>query len=116
MPALEPQERLEPVEPRAPRAFPPIADAFAAILSAEQNALGVKPEWPSPSSPPQAVAAAAAAPAELVITDDLIDRVARRVLEQMSDKVVRETVADIASQTAERLVREEIERIKSAIK
>jgi len=103
-----------------PRVLPSIPDAFAAILSAEQNALGVRPEWPSPAAQPQSTAAAvpvpAAPPAELVITDDLIDRVTRRVLEQMSDRVVRETVADIASQTAERLVKEEIERIKGAIK
>jgi hypothetical protein len=32
----------------------------------------------------------------------------------MSDRVVRETVADIASDTAERLVKEEIERIRKA--
>jgi CheY-like chemotaxis protein len=115
---LEPLERLEPHEPRGPKVLPSIADAFSAILAAEQNALGVKPEWPSSASQSQAApaAAASAAPAELVITDDLIDRVARRVLEQMSDRIVRETVADLASQTAERLVREEIERIKSAIK
>jgi hypothetical protein len=53
---------------------------------------------------------------ELVITDDLIDRVARRVIEQLSDRVVRETVASIVSDAAERLVREEIQRIKASIK
>jgi hypothetical protein len=37
------------------------------------------------------------------------------VLEQMSDKTVREMVAGIVAQVAERLVREEIERIKSTI-
>ena len=36
------------------------------------------------------------------------------MLEQMSDRTVRETVAGIVSQVAERLVREEIERIKSS--
>jgi len=41
------------------------------------------------------------------------------VLEQMSahsDRVVRETVADLVSTIAERLVREEIDRIKASIK
>jgi CheY-like chemotaxis protein len=121
-PAASPESRAASPESRAassePRELPSIADAFSAILAAEQNALGVKPEWPAPASSSRQpeTAASSAAPAELVITDDLIDRVAKRVLEQLSDRVIRETVADIASQTAERLVREEIERIKSAIK
>jgi hypothetical protein len=36
-----------------------------------------------------------------------------RVLLRMSDRVVRETVSEIVSKTAERLVQEEIEKIKS---
>ena len=40
----------------------------------------------------------------------------RRVLDRLSDRVVRETVADLVSSIAERLVREEIERIKASIK
>jgi hypothetical protein len=87
-----------------------IADAFAAILSAEQNSLGVRVEWPALQPP------APIAPPEPIITDEVIDRVARRVIEQLSDRVVRETVASIASDTAERLVREEIERIKASIR
>ena len=94
--------------------MPSIADAFSVILAAEQNALGVRPEWPAPPSQPQTVATQA--PAEIAITDELVERVARRVLEQMSDRVVRETVAQIASDVAERLVREEIERIKASVK
>jgi hypothetical protein len=108
-------EPPEPREPREPRVLPSIADAFATILAAEQNALGVRPEWPVPSQS-AGVPAASVAPAEVVITDDLVDRVARRVLEQLSDRVVRETVASLASDVAERLVKEEIERIKATIK
>jgi len=114
---IEPREPVAPrgpVAPREPRALPSIADAFSAILAAEQNALGVRPEWPTHSH--QAQAAAPPPPAEIVITDELIERVARRVLEQMSDRVVRETVTQIASDVAERLVREEIDRIKAAVK
>ena len=122
---LEPSEPLElfaPLEPvipsrvvdvpSAPRALPSLTDAFAAILSAEKEPNGARPEWPisKPVEPPPP-----AAPPELAITDDVIDRVAKRVIEQLSDRVVRETVAQIASDVAERLVREEIERIKAAI-
>jgi len=116
---LEPPAPLEPLEPlersAVSRVLPSIADAFGAILAAEQNALGVRPEWPAPS-PQASPAAGAGAPVEVVITDELVDRVARRALEQLSDRVVRETVASIASDVAERLVREEIDRIKASIK
>jgi CheY-like chemotaxis protein len=84
--------------------FPRLGDAFAALLAAEQTApaAGAAPAWP------------AAAPAS-VAAGDLVDEVTRRVLERMSDRVVRETVADLVSEVAERLVREEIERIKQRI-
>lgn len=112
-PVLEPLvvERPEPLQFHEPRTLPSLADAFGVILAAEQNALGVRPEWPAPSRD-----VSAPPPAEVVITDELVDRVARRVLDQMSDRVVRETVAAIASEAAERLVRDEIERIKASIK
>jgi CheY-like chemotaxis protein len=59
-----------------------------------------------------AKAEAAARPVAPVITDEVIEEVVSRVLQRLSDKVVRETVAEIVSQTAERLVSEEIQRIK----
>jgi len=118
--AAEPRESLEPHKPvesaspviaiaSVPRGLPSVAEAFATILDAEQSGAGARPEWPAlqPPAPP--------APIEPVITDDVIERVARRVIEQLSDRIVRETVASIASEMAERLVREEIERIKAAI-
>jgi CheY-like chemotaxis protein len=90
-----------------PPPLPALADAFAALLAAEQ---GETPSaagslWPTASAPP--------APS---IDDEVIEDVVRRVLERLSDTVVRDAVADIASQVAERLVREEIARIKAAIK
>ena len=82
-----------------------MADAFGALLAAEQQAPVPMsaPHWPA--SPPEAI-----------ISDDLVDKVARRVLDQLSDRVVRETVTGLVSTIAERLVREEIERLKSGIK
>ncbi len=114
--ASQPDDSASPAAvvalPPAARSLPPLADAFAAILSAEQNALGVRPTWPLPipveAAPPPP-------PPEPVITDDVVERIAQRVIAQLSDRVVRETVAQIASELAERLVREEIDRIKASI-
>ena len=103
-----PERRSEPAAPPAPPhsaeakpTLPALAEAFAALLAAEQNT--------SPSS-------GTAWPPTPAITDELVERVAQRVLEELSDRVVRETVADLVSTIAERLVREEINRIKGAIK
>jgi hypothetical protein len=89
-----------------PPVLPPIADAFAALLAAEQSQprSSAAPAWPIVAPPPPA------------ISEDVIAEVVRRVLEQLSDKVMREAVAEKVSAVAERLVREEIERIKAAIK
>ena len=113
----------EPVAPHAPLApaapalelplpnpppLPALADAFAALLAAEHadpdtpSAVGI---WP------------AAAPQAAVVTEDLIEDVTRRVLERLSDTVVfREAVAETTSKIADRLVRDEIARIKASIK
>jgi CheY-like chemotaxis protein len=77
-----------------------------------------KPAAPKPTNPfatlsaAKAEAAARPAPAP-VITDEVIEEIVSRVLQRMTDRVVRETVADVVSQTAERLVQEEIERIRT---
>ena len=99
--------------PRAPDAFearpapearhavasstPGLADTFATLLAVEQGELP----------------ASALLPPQRTGDDELVDRIARRVVEQLGDRAVRDLAADIVSRTAERLVREEIERIKT---
>ena len=90
-----------------PPPLPALADAFAALLAAEQG------EAPSPAA---GTWPAASPPASAFVSDELIEDVTRRVLDRLSDTVVREAVADIASKVAERLIREEIARIKASIK
>ena len=93
----------EEAAPRPP--LPALADAFAALLAAEQFAPdAAAPAWPSP---PAATAA---------ISEELIEQVTRRVLERLTDRVVRDTASQVVPAVAERFVREEIERIKAAIK
>jgi CheY-like chemotaxis protein len=88
-PALPP---VVPVhsEPVAAASMPPLSDAFAALLAAEQRR-------------PIAPTALASVP------EDTMDDIVRRVIDRMSGDTVRRTVVEVA----ERLVREEIERIKA---
>ena len=75
-----------------PSTPPTLAAAFVALLAAEQGKAG----------PPLPVPVAA-------IDEQTIDRIAQRVVERMGDREIRSTVHDVA----ERLVAEEIARIKA---
>jgi hypothetical protein len=77
-----------------------IADAFSALLAAELGESG-----------PTTVQFRAA-PVEPKITDELIDAVARRVIERLAPDMVRSVVVDVVADLAERLIREEIARIR----
>jgi len=116
--------------PPVPASPPPQADDFAALLEVEQA--GPPPATPEPipapvaaipaaeipevevsatAVPAAAVSVPAPAAAPVAVTDDLVAQISARVLLQLTDRVVRETVAEIA----ERLIRDEIERLKSSI-
>ena len=108
--AAEPALVTAAAAPAQPFTLPPLADAFAAILAAERHESmpAFAPAWATPPSAPSNGAGA--------LSEDAIEEIARRVLGRLSAHVVRETVADVTSGIAERLVREEIERIRSSIK
>jgi CheY-like chemotaxis protein len=112
---LEPPTRLvwdtgstaaQPVTP-TPQAAPPaaapapaapkvsLASAFSALLAAEQSA--------QPAAP-------AAAPVAPALTEASVEEAVRRVLVRMTDDLVRRIVVE----TAERLIKEEIEKIKAS--
>ena len=76
-----------------PAALPALHEAFAALLSAERG----QPVVPAPA-------------VRESITDEVIEDIVRRVLARMGDDDMRRAVLD----TAERLVREEIDRVKRA--
>ena len=87
---------LMPAE-QAPGQLPALADAFAALLAAEQgHAVPTLHTAPLTASP-------------LAVSDELIDEIARRVIARMGDDAMRRAVLD----AAERLVRDEIDRIKA---
>jgi CheY-like chemotaxis protein len=78
-------------------------EAFSALLAAEQGIAATPP-----SASPSSRAPSAALPETL--PDAVIDAVAERVIARMGDDKMRAAVLD----AAERLVREEIDRIKNA--
>src|SRR5204862_91293 len=93
-------------------AFEPVdqarADALKSLLAAEPARpaaaqLPAPPAWPPPAAP--APAASALAPPPAPAADDLVEQVTRRVLDRLSDRVVREKVSEIVSAVAERVVR-----------
>ncbi len=88
---------------------PVFADAFSALLAAERGEGDLAPVLPVLAPNPYAAPAA-------VDVDALADRVTRQVLEHLTDRVVREAVTDIVSKVAERLVREEIDRLKASLR
>lgn len=77
---------------------PSIADTFAALLAAEQGELA--PGAPQPQTEPTRM------------SEDFLDEVARRVLERLTPGAVTSVVKPIVSEMAERLLREEIERMR----
>lgn len=105
-------EILAPVVARDDR---DVADDFAALLAFEQGEPHFAPRPPAPvihTVTPE-------------ITDDMLDQIATRVADRLSTgpfgdrlreamtETMRETVRAVVSETSERLVREEIERIRS---
>jgi hypothetical protein len=108
-------DRQEPVPHTVPEpaAVPPLADAFAAILEAEQHEPmpDVMPAWPTVRPSDGGHAGNGVGP----LTEELIEEITRRVLDQLSDRVMRERVTELVTDIAERLVREEIERIKASM-
>jgi CheY-like chemotaxis protein len=100
-----------PPAPAAPFAVPtrPVAAAPSVPASA--------PARPAVNPIAELSAAAAAfrkpVPVKPVITEEVIEEVVARVLQRMTDRVVRETVTELVSATAERLVQDEIRKIKA---
>jgi len=80
-------------EPVPAVGLPSLSDAFEALLNVEQGYVS----QPAPAPTPAA------------ITDEVLDAVVERVVERLTSDAVRDTVVEVA----ERLVREEIERIKN---
>jgi CheY-like chemotaxis protein len=91
-PATSARPPVRHAEPTSSTPLPTLAEAFAALLAAEKG----QPVIP-------------AALARDGVDDDVIEQVTRRVIERLGDAAVRDVVIEVA----ERLIKEEIARIKS---
>ena len=92
----------ESSEPRDGRNL--VADMFAALFAVEQGE-SIAPAASFPAAPP---------PQAPAVTDNLVDEVTRRVIERLAPEAAHDLVAQIVSEVAERVIREEIARIKAA--
>jgi len=108
------RERATPeASPPSPDA-PSLADAFSALLAAELGEAPLPDTWSSQGrGPGRAKGGAASSAAAPVITDAFVEEVSKRVLDRLTDNLVREVVERRVLEIAERLVLEEIERIKA---
>ena len=112
--AATPVDTITPAPTHALADSRGIADDFAVLLAYEQGEPVELPAAPAP----------VAAPAPL-ITDEMLDQIAARVADRLTagllgeqlksvmTDTVRDTVRSVVSETSERLVRDEIDRIKS---
>jgi len=115
-PPVAPVALWPPVAPDRPVELPALADAFEALLAAEQGEPLPATAAPWPGTTKTAPYDTGTLLSAAVDSDALVEDVTARVLDRLSDQVVRETVAEIVTRVAEQLIREEIERIKASIK
>ena len=90
----------------ADAALPALADAFAALLAAEDGA--PTPKWP-------AFWPAGATRSSGSLPDAAVDEIVDRVLARLSERLGTRNIGRIVEDVAERVVREEIERLKASI-
>lgn len=105
-PEPEPTPAPEPVEvsvdvPVEASSRNVVADAFSALLAVEEG---------EPNAAPVLIPSGFKGP---VVTPALVDQIAQRVAERLSPDAARDLVRDVVAEVAERLVREEIERLRS---
>jgi CheY-like chemotaxis protein len=110
-----PEDMPFAAEEEAPAAQPAWAMAMDTAAPAEAEAESEEPPAApvasAPEAPPMAVAAPAAGSAEL--TDEQVDRIARRVVELISDQVIRNIAWEVIPDMAEMVVKERIRQLEA---
>jgi len=123
-PAYEPAAAYEPaparafVEPQVTEAPPPsfepeIHDSFADTQEVDYAVVQPEPEpQPQPEPVSAAVKSAGASMAVGELSPEMIDAIARRAVELMSDKVIREIAWEVVPDLAELLIKKQLEETK----
>ena len=107
-PAYEPARAfVEPQVTEAPAYQPEIHDSFADT----QEVTFAEPERKA-ESVPAAVQSASASLAVGELSPEMIDAIARRAVEMMSDKVIREIAWEVVPELAELLIKKQLEETK----
>jgi CheY-like chemotaxis protein len=112
-PAVEPTSAeaspfaVEDLEAAAAAVAVDLPDAFAALLDAERE------HGPDAGLRGEPILAAGIVLPGTAVTQAFIDEVVRRVSERLAEAALRVQVAEVVSAVAERLVREEIARLKA---
>jgi len=112
VPAFDPEEAFVEGPSRVPepaaaaQSFVPGTPALAPESFADVAA-AVAP--PPPPAPPPSEAAAVSVPVEMV------EKIAQRVVAQISEKAVREIAWEVIPDLAEALIKQEIERLKAEL-
>jgi CheY-like chemotaxis protein len=102
-----PSSPVDDLEAAAAAVAVDLPDAFAALLDGERE------HGPGAGRPGDPVLAAGIVLPGTAVTQAFIDEVTRRVSERLAEAALRVQVTEIVSAVAERLVREEIERLKA---
>jgi CheY-like chemotaxis protein len=85
----------------------PFASAMQNLAAVEPEPVAAEPE-PAAASPSSSISSTSFTPGQL--TPEMIDVIARRVVEMMSDKVVREIAWEVVPDLAELLIKEQLEK------
>ncbi len=108
--------------PQAPLALSSVADDFAALLAFETGDAVEPPPVPASAAASAPIVVQAGAPE---ITDAILDQIAQRVADRLNSSnfgadlrtamtaAIRDTVRTVVADTSERLVRDEIGRVKA---
>ncbi|HYH10364.1 MAG TPA: response regulator [Thermoanaerobaculia bacterium] len=97
----------------APEPIPAEEPSWSPIAAAEAQAEPEEPAVPPPALAPEASPAMPIASRGGELTDDQIDRIARRVVELMSDQVVRNIAWEVIPDLAEMVVKERIRQLEA---
>ena len=100
---------VPPPPPPPPRIEPPLVQAPPPVESFADVVTSVEETTVPPMAPPSSEAAAVAVPVEMV------EKIAQRVVAQISEKAVREIAWEVIPDLAEALIKQEIERLKAEL-